>query len=79
MSESDIDELVTVTKGYSGADLRNFWSEAALIPIRQIADIASIEAHKIRPLIIGDFKEALDNVKATVNQSDLKKFIDWNS
>jgi SpoVK/Ycf46/Vps4 family AAA+-type ATPase len=78
MEDADIDELVDLTKGYSGADLKNLSGEAALIPIRQVEDIANIDVNKIRPLDINDFKEALFNVKATVNSNDLQKFMEWN-
>ena len=79
MSDKDVDELVKLTQGYSGADLKNLCGEAALIPIRQIDDIASINADMIRKLTIEDFREALKNVKATVNKNDLQKFLDWNN
>ena len=32
----------------------------------------------IRPLKLGDFEEALKNVRASVNQKDLQHFMDWN-
>lgn len=49
-----------------------------MIPLRTIDDIENVDINNIRPLILEDFKEALRNVKATVNQNDLKKFLDWN-
>jgi SpoVK/Ycf46/Vps4 family AAA+-type ATPase len=66
-----IDELVSMTKGYSGADLKMLSQEAAMIPLRQIHDIANVDINNIRPTQLVDFKEALKNVKATVNQDDL--------
>lgn len=38
-----------MTKGYSGADLKNLSVEAAMIPLRSIVDIASVDINKIRP------------------------------
>ena len=75
----DIKELVEITKGYSGADLNALCAEAAMIPLRDIEDITNIDINNIRPLQLKDFKEALHNVKATVNDKDLNKFLDWNS
>lgn len=49
-----------------------------MMPLRSITDISNIDATKIRPTELQDFKEALANVKATVNQDDLQKFKDWN-
>ena len=42
-----------------------------MMPLRTITDIASIDANNIRATELDDFKEALANVKATVNQADL--------
>lgn len=58
---------MTLTKGYSGADLKALFAEAAMIPLRSILDIENVDINSIRPLTIDDFKEALINVKATVN------------
>lgn len=49
-----------------------------MMPLRSITDITNIDASNIRPTELQDFKEALQNVKATVNQDDLQKFKDWN-
>jgi hypothetical protein len=38
-----------------------------MIPLRSITDIANIDVSKIRSTGIKDFREALTNVKATVN------------
>lgn len=37
-----------MTKGYSGADLKGLSAEAAMIPLRSIADIANVDINKIR-------------------------------
>ena len=42
-----------------------------MMPLRTITDIANIDAANIRATNLDDFKEALMNVKATVNQDDL--------
>lgn len=67
-----------MTKGYSGADLKALVAEAAMIPLRSISDIVNVNAADIRPINLSDFKEALHKVKTTVNQNDLKKFMEWN-
>ena len=79
LNSKSIDELVVLTKGYSGADLKSLSAEAAMVPLRQIEDISKIEADNIRAVVLEDFKEALKNVKATVNHDDLNKFLEWNN
>lgn len=49
-----------------------------MMPLREIKDVSSIEANEIRPLKLQDFKEALKNVRQSVNGKDLQKFLDWN-
>ncbi len=78
LSDADIDELVTLTQGYSGADLKSLSAEAAMVPLRSIEDIENVDVNNIRPVNIKDFKEAIRHVKATVNQKDLQKFLEWN-
>ena len=71
---NEVEDLVKITRGYSGADLKNLSVEAAMIPLRSISDIASVDIGKIRPTELQDFKAALKNVKASVNGNDLKHF-----
>lgn len=59
LDNASVEELVSLTKGYSGADLKSLVSEAAMIPLRQIEDIANVDAAEIRPLNLEDFREAL--------------------
>jgi len=69
---------VTLTKGYSGSDLKQLSAEAAMVPLRSITDIANVDVDNIRPLELTDFQDALTNVKASVNTDDLAKFMEWN-
>lgn len=48
LGEKDIEELVKMTKGFSGADLKNLSVEAAMIPLRSLVDIASVDVNNIR-------------------------------
>ena len=39
MNEEEITELISLTKGYSGADLKTLSTEAAMMPLREITDV----------------------------------------
>jgi SpoVK/Ycf46/Vps4 family AAA+-type ATPase len=67
LQENEIEELTRLTKGYSGADLKNLSVEAAMIPLRTIADIANVDKNSIRSTGLQDFKDAIRYVKASVN------------
>jgi fidgetin-like protein 1 len=83
ISEDEIDQLVTLTKGYSGADLKSLCTEAALVSVREhiqsdLADIENITASSIRPVVLSDFIVSLKLVKPSVNHNDLNKYLNWN-
>ena len=39
LSEADIEKLTELTKGYSGSDLKQLSTEAAMMPLREITDV----------------------------------------
>ena len=59
LKKEEIEELCRLTKGYSGADLKNLSVEAAMVPLRQITDITKVDINNIRPTGLSDFQEAL--------------------
>lgn len=79
MDEEDIKRLITLTKGYSGSDLKVLSTEAAMMPLREITDVQNCDISNIRPLGMKDFEEALKNVRQSVNTKDLNKFLEWNN
>lgn len=79
LDDKSVDELVLMTKGYSGSDLANLSKEAAMMPLRGLDDIVNADINNIRPLGIDDFKEGLINVRPSVKGDDLEKFMDWNN
>ena len=78
MSDEEIQQLIVMTKGYSGSDLKVLSTEAAMMPLREITDVQNVDISNIRPLKMKDFEEALKNVRASVNQKDLNHFLEWN-
>ena len=85
--DEDIDwkKLVSLTKGYSGADINNVCREAALMPMRNkilgknidVNKIAEMKAEFDVPLCMQDFKDALNNVKTSVGTTHLKEYAEW--
>jgi len=78
VSENDLEAIRERSKGYSGSDMDNLCREAALGPIRSIKDIMNIEQEAVRPIRLEDFEKALTQVRASVSQSDLTSYLDWN-
>ncbi|XP_048584952.1 fidgetin-like protein 1 [Nematostella vectensis] len=78
LTDAEIQQIVTRTKGYSGSDMSYLCREAALGPIRSIADIQHITAEQVRPILFCDFDAALSQVRASVSQQDLNVYTEWN-
>lgn len=80
ITEEEFSEIAKLADGYSGADLKNLCSEAALGPIRSIdlRFIEKIEANDVRPVSMNDFEKAFLRVKSSVAEKDLEHYISWN-
>ncbi|XP_066246828.1 fidgetin-like protein 1 isoform X2 [Euwallacea similis] len=78
--EEQFNEIANLTEGYSGADIKNLCSEAALEPIRSIdfRNIENIQASEVRSVKMTDFKKALKRVRPSVAQSDLVQYLKWD-
>ncbi|KAJ8291112.1 hypothetical protein GJAV_G00021530 [Gymnothorax javanicus] len=76
----ELDQVVASSEGFSGADMTQLCREAALGPIRsiQMADIATISPEQVRPILYGDFLEALRTVRPSVSSKDLELYEEWN-
>lgn len=78
LTSSDMEWVCEKTAGYSGSDVDNLCREAALGPIRCIRDILNVTAADVRPINRADFEYALTQVRASVSQTDLSGYLDWN-
>eukprot|EP00301_Raphidiophrys_heterophryoidea_P001600 c10770_g2_i2.p1 GENE.c10770_g2_i2~~c10770_g2_i2.p1 ORF type:complete len:231 (+),score=59.19 c10770_g2_i2:46-738(+) len=79
VTESELRDVVTHTKGYSGSDLHALCSEAAHGPLREVKDIASVQLDALRPITYGDFVHALTTVRPSVASKELKQYVDWSA
>ena len=87
----NLDELVKLTDGYSGADIANVCREASLMNMRrklmatgcQLNFLAlkdtpeKIEEELEAPVSQKDFTEAIKNISKSVSQNDMKKYEEW--
>lgn len=82
LRDTDIDQLVQRSLGFSGADARALCTEAAMGPVREIAliqgDLANIRAQDVPAITMVHFANAFDAVKPTVSPGDLLRYVDWN-
>ena len=82
LDDNDIEYLVTKTNGYSGADIKSLCTEAAMFPLREVANSKSLDKlniNDIPPITAKHFEYALENVLSTVSIDDLLQYKDWNS
>lgn len=78
ITDADIDDIISKTKGYSGSDLINVCKEAAMMPIRSIEDISNCQLEHLRGVNKNDFDEALFNVKPSINEKSIEQYVEWN-
>ncbi|CAD6195879.1 unnamed protein product [Caenorhabditis auriculariae] len=72
IDESGLDTIAEITEGYSGADMYQLCTEAAMGPVRDVnGAILEIEKDELRPINLKDFMEAAEQVRPTVVQEDL--------
>ena len=81
--EKDMQQLVTQTDGFSGADIRSLCTEAAMGPVRDLqttqqGGLGSIAAQDVPPVSVKHFEAAFESVLPSVSQGDLQRYIDWN-
>ncbi len=69
-----LDDLVAQTGNFSGADIVNVCERAKLIPFRE-----SIQTSQDRSLILQDFVRALEDMKPSVTEANLRRYEEWNA
>ncbi|QHS72830.1 putative AAA family ATPase SAP1 [Saccharomyces paradoxus] len=80
LTDSDFDELVKITEGFSGSDITSLAKDAAMGPLRDLGDkLLETEREMIRPIGLVDFKNSLEYIKPSVSQDGLVKYEKWAS
>ena len=86
LSEADVLDIVRISRGFSGADLKSLCTEAALSPMRERAMreggsryLNRVKVEEVPAIPRVHFDEAMRSVSASVSQDDLKAYLDWNA
>lgn len=80
LTEQQIDEIAEKTEKYSGSDMKNLCSEAALYSFQdiQLDKFVKISKEEIRHINFEDFNKALNIVKSSISGSELVDYESWN-
>ncbi|KRY41364.1 Fidgetin-like protein 1 [Trichinella spiralis] len=78
LTQSDIEQVSSLTEGYSGADVTELCREAAMYPIREMEEIENIQLDQVPPISLDHFKNALTAVKSTVSSNEIAFYEHWN-
>ena len=81
LSDHDIRKICEATEGFSGSDLTALCKETAMIPIREISveKLMSIDAGKIRSVVLNDFMTSLSHVRPSTSHETITKLEKWNA
>ena len=86
LTDDDVQDIVEKTAGYSGSDLNGLCCEASMYPLREKCDqvkadggdLKAIQVADFRPIGSKDLRVAMRQVRASVSQSDLAAYIEWD-
>ncbi|BFZ07348.1 hypothetical protein BsWGS_10387 [Bradybaena similaris] len=80
LSPKELEILAKQTEGYSGSDLNALAKDAALGPIRElsISEVKAMDANRVRPITINDFRESLKKIRRSVPLDTISRYEEWN-
>ncbi|CAN8266288.1 unnamed protein product [Cochlearia groenlandica] len=83
LSGDDMNIICNLTEGYSGSDMKNLVKDATMGPLREALkrgiDITNLTKDDMRLVTLQDFKDALQEVRPSVSQSELGIYDNWNN
>ncbi|XP_052058183.1 spastin-like isoform X2 [Mytilus californianus] len=80
LSDSELNQIASLTEGYSGSDLNALAKDAALGPIRDLSasEVKTVQASNVRGISVEDFLQSLQRIRRSVPQGTLQKYEEWN-
>jgi fidgetin-like protein 1 len=80
LTEEQVADVVEKTEGYSGSDVANLISEAAMGPLRDLSgkDMRLVKDDDVRPISHQDFLSALTQVRSSISKKDLEGFLEYD-
>lgn len=81
ISDQDFEKILDWTEGYSGSDLSAYVTDAAMGPVREISPrmIERVSVGDVRPVQLKDFRKAKNNIRASVNPTEVNRYEQWDS
>lgn len=75
----DLNKLARLTEGYSGSDIALVVREAAMRPIRELAERGLLEDKNAKPRKVNmeDFLYALKIIKPSLTKEEIRKYEEW--
>ncbi|RWS17115.1 spastin-like protein [Dinothrombium tinctorium] len=80
LSDGELQQIASMTDGYSGSDLTALAKDAALGPIREMGldQVKKIDAAAMRRITFQDFCDSLKRIRKSVSPSSLQCYEKWN-
>lgn len=83
LTPQEIEQVVTRSRGFSGSDVHQLCTEAAMGPIRDMTaglagDITALAVADVPPIHFRHFLEALSTLRPSVSEKDLDTLLAWN-
>ncbi|XP_051559175.1 spastin-like isoform X1 [Myxocyprinus asiaticus] len=80
LTQKELSQLASMTKGYSGSDLTSLAKDAALGPIRELRpdQVRNMSAKEMRNIRFSDFVDSLKRIKHSVSPQTLDQYVRWN-
>lgn len=78
LAEDDYEEIITLTRNFSGSDITALCKDSAMGPLRSLGDkLLSTPTEQIRPINLEDFICSLRYIKPSVLKESLQKYEEW--